>query len=214
MIELLNSWYDATPDIILDIDFSKQSVGDEAVIDQTGIQIFKPYTTSGSVISDPDKGNVYQVNGLFQTDVDVITDLSNIDFTLTAVYKPASTSPSVLFQNGDWNNRIVSGFSLSSNTSNGGGRTNECFCLWSGGAFTRLLSTGSRQRDAWRTVVLTMSKSTGVMTIMNDYTGVITSAPIRDIGPGERFGLFGSYTNPGSYLFTGLVASIKIETGV
>lgn len=193
---------------ILEIDFSKQSLGDKMIVDFSGNQVFTFASgTQGTVVSDATMGKVMQINGgLYTTPTDQLVDLTKFDWDAEFVFKAANNSTLMtLWQTGDWNGSRIYGLSFAVNY-NGNSQH-----LWvDNGNYSRL-TCGRLDNTQWTTVVVKNRNSKqSPMTISSTpgtYTG---SIPATAFGKGSKMAIGGSYTGGALGGFNGLIKSIKI----
>lgn len=194
---------------ILEIDFSKQSLGDKMIVDFSGNHIFTFTSgTQGTVVTDASMGNVMQINGgLYTTPVDQLVDLTKFDWDAEFVFKAANNSSLMtLWATGDWNGSRIYGVNFSANY-NGNGQH-----FWiDNGTFNRL-TCGRLDNTQWTTVVVkNRNKSQGGMTISSNPGNYNGSVGQVGFGKGSRMSIGGSYTGGSLNGFNGLIKSIKIK---
>lgn len=195
--------------ILLDVDFSKQQVGDTFITDHSGENQFSLLKGSlASVITDPEMGKVMQMsNSVYTTPPDVIFDLTTIDFDLVIVSKlnPGGPARQVAFQTGDFTSGRIPGFSVSLNF-DGGYRH---LFLDTGSSYWRLYC--SKLDNVWSTLTYKFRlKSQNQISVTESTTGDTQVIKGVTFGKGQRFAIGGSY--PGNELtpMIGLLKSVKI----
>lgn len=193
---------------ILEIDFSKQSLGDKMIVDFSGNQVFTFASgTQGTVVSDATMGKVMQINGgLYTTATDQLVDLTKFDWDAEFIFKTANNSTLMtLWATGDFNGGRIYGVNLSVNY-NG---DSQHFWIDNGGYYR--LICGRSDNTQWTTVVVkNRNNSQGRMTISSNpgnYNGSIWNVTF---GKGQKMAIGGSYTGGTLNGFNGLIKSIKI----
>lgn len=193
---------------ILEIDFSKQSLGDKMIVDFSGNHVFTFASgTQGTVVSDATMGKVMQINGgLYTTPTDQLVDLTKFDWDAEFVFKAANNSTLMtLWQTGDWNGSRIYGLSLAVNYN---GNSQQ---LWvDNGSFSRL-TCGRLDNTQWTTVVVKNRNSEqSPMTISSNPGNYTGSIPSTAFGKGSKMAIGGSYTGGTLGGFNGFIKSIKI----
>lgn len=198
--------------IVLDIDFTRQSIGDTTVLDTKGHIFSKVGGGTSTVQTDASKGNVMQFNGntYFTTPITADLQLSNHDFEVRIVYKSSGTSgEQIVFCTGDYYTvpTITAGFLLTLFNNTG----TQLFCTDASGNFTRCQY--SYTGGTWRDISFLWTTSTKQMRIRdNDSNTVIGTYTVPNgIGDGTQFTVGGSYLRGATAnTLVGSIKSIKI----
>lgn len=192
--------------VLLDIDFSKQSLGDRTIIDHSGNHVFSNSAgTAGTVVTDATVGKVMQMTGgLYVTQLNQLVDLREKNFDLVLVAKlNSNTGTNVPWCTGDWNGSRILGLNLSMNYEN-----NKQHMFIDGSLGYARVTCSRQDNTQWTTI--TFSARAGTLSIKSDpggFTGSITRIPF---GKGDRMAIGGSYTGGNINYMLGFLKSLKI----
>lgn len=198
-------------DYIVDIDFSRQNVGDTFIHDSTGRIYNTLYGSGAQVINDSSMGNVMYFPGTnsFYTPINSTLELNSIDFDLECVFKPLDARAyEVICETGNYSQdgTIIPGFSLTLNQFPS--QYIQTFMCDSVQDYSRVLLDGVYTSD-WE--FIKMSVRSNSITISNSRTNVSNSYPRFNFGNGTHFSVGGSYVTAAyPYYFYGYIKSLRI----
>lgn len=195
--------------ILLDIDFSRQNIGDSNVYDFSQNSVFSLISgTAGTVQYDSTIGsNVMSLSGTgrYISPINKATDLTNRSFIIESTFKCNTTSPMVLWETGDWNGSRIPGMLHSMNSFPS---TYNQYFMDDGSQYNRVLLNGTNTLE-WETITFIYNKGVGISTYRK-LTDTTQTFPAYPYAKGINLSIFGSYTGGNEYFFNGLVKSIKI----
>ena len=203
-----------TDDIVLDINFSRQSVGDNSVTDfSASPHIFQKLNAgAGSVVYDSTlDSNVMFFNGaVFSTPMVLDLQLSTKKFEIDVMYKSTSSAIQVIYGTGyypDVTNR-VSGMCHQIGQYVG----NDQYFLDNGSTFQRNLLDQS-DTSVWQRLVYTrLNGTTNIKRYRNSV--LINSSsnyPEQTFANGTSFGIGGYYPTPGVSNFLGYMQYLRVK---
>ncbi|AFC21449.1 virion structural protein [Cronobacter phage vB_CsaM_GAP32] len=196
---------DIGKEVVLDIDFSTQSVGDTSIIDRTGHSIFslQSGTTSGVVEYNEVLGsNVMRFNNTkYICPMNAYLTLPGHSFEIQLVLNNNSAPVGEIFCTGDYNVGRIPGMNMSNNPSAG---VYQMFM--DSGSTYRTIQFGTVVNTGWDIVSFKVD-STGITTTVN---GLVQRHTLSPFGAGTNFSIGGSYTGGTPAYWNGLLKSIKI----
>lgn len=195
---------------VLDIDFSRQNVGDTNIIDFTGNNIFQQdgVTGLGTVEYNSTIGsNVMRFNSSrYSTAMKSVLQLRDVEFRIVMVINNNNASTGEIICTGDYNGARIPGFNFN-NTRNGSTGTNYALFMDDGGNFVNH-QFGVALNVGWDVVEIHRDKLGFHCTV----NGVTTSFAQYFPGNGTKFAIGGSYTGGTNVYWNGLMKSLYIET--
>lgn len=201
--------------VLLDIDFSTQTVGDNFIRDNAGSQ-FSLVGTAGVVQYDSQLGhNVFQFSGSgYYVSQPIISasklDLTNRNLEIVVQFKPNRTSQiEGLWETGNYSSRRIPGITCSLNQYPS---TYFQYFLDNGATYNRVLMNGTNAME-WETITFTYIKNVGI-TVKSSYYNNTQTFPAYPYGIGSKLSIGGSYVNAEvggtPYYFNGLLSKLKI----
>lgn len=196
---------------LIDIDFTRQQLGDTFVTDARGHVFSKVGTGTGVVQNDPSHGLVMTFDGLvyFSTPMMNNISLSQKHFEMRMVFKCTYSGQNIPFSTGDYYTvpTLQGGFDIILFHSFG----TQLFATDDAGLFTRC--PFDYTLNAWADMTFTWLPTTNTMTITNNDTHVSTDFVIpAGFGNGTQMALGASYTRPvGVNTFIGSIKSLVIK---
>lgn len=201
--------------LLLDVDFSTQTVGDTFIRDNAGTQ-FNLMGTAGMVQYDSQLGqNVFKFSGAGYYKSPSITsgsklDLTNRSFEIIVQFKPNTTSQvQGIWETGNWSQRRVQGIACTLNQY----PSTYFQYFMDNGSYNRVLMNGTNPL-AWETITFTYIKNSGI-TIKSQYYNTTQTFPAYGYGMGLNLSIGGSYVSAeaggSAYYFTGSLAKLKIN---
>lgn len=180
---------------LLEIDLTRQAVGDTTLVDWSGKNPLTLAAGSGIVKDLPSIGRAMEFAGgsLFQTDhpVDLSTDPMQIE-VIFQTYSPTTTQ--VVWCSGDYAQRIVGGLSHYALVGVGG---HQLFATDNGGTYTRCSLGNSLQVF---NLSITTDPKNKKFVVKNNISNSIQSFDVPYwIGKGERLSVGGSYVGGAQY---------------
>lgn len=199
---------------LLEIDFSRQNVGDQFLVDWTGQSTFTRATgnNTGVVEFNATLGtNVMRFNsGRFDAAMNQYLNLTNRNIEISMVVNNNNATAGEIFCTGDFNGSRVYGMNLS-NTLNGTNR----YQLWLDNAgFVRVNFGAGLPNTGWDTIVIRIINNTapgytqGITTTVN---GISTNFGLSSYGVGNKFTIGASYTGGTPVYWNGLMQSLQIK---
>lgn len=194
---------------LLDIDFSKQSVGSTNVQDWTNHSVFSVVAGAGGVVQYDSvlDSNVMVLGGntRYNTAMNNYLNLVGINFEINFVFKSTSTIPQCPWCTGDYNGGRIPGINFSVNA------VSANYLQWfidSGGDFNRII-VGGPNPQVWEDVTFRCTSTE--MIVINNRLGTTQNFPRYSYGAGTNFSLFGSYSGGTPNYFTGSVQKLHIK---
>lgn len=198
-------------DFILEVDVTRQAVGDTTLVDWSGNQTFT-LAGSGPVVADvAGIGKVMQFlsaqgRGYFQTQKPI--DLSKDQMSINVVFQCLNNSlTQMVWCTGDYSTRIISGLAHYAMVGVGG---HQLFPTDSAGNFTRCSINGP-QSQVFDLTIQTLP-ATKQLRVKNNVSGEVQlfSAPSW-FGAGDRLAVGGSYVGGLTYApFQGYIKKLTI----
>ncbi|AMM44112.1 virion structural protein [Pectobacterium phage vB_PcaM_CBB] len=201
--------------VLLDIDFSTQTIGDNFIRDNAGAQ-FSTIGTAGSVQYDPQLGqNVFKFSGAgYYVTPPIISgsklDLTNRSFEVVIQFKTNRTSVMEgLWETGNYSSQRIPGITCALNQFPS---TYFQYFLDSGETYNRVLMNGTNHMS-WETMTFTYIKNSGI-TVKSSYYNNTQTFPLYPYGIGYKLSIGGSYVSAEvggqPYYFGGSLAKLKI----
>lgn len=196
--------------VVLDIDFARQSVGDSTILDEKGHIFSKVGSGTAQVQNDATKGNVmlFSTGTYFSTPIVDDLKFSINAFEIRIVYKSTGTSgEQIVFSTGDYYTVPVGGFMLTLFNNIG----TQLFCTDNTGSFTRCIF--SYTGGIWRDISFFWTPSTRNILIKDNDTGLTIGNYTLTVGfnDGTQFSIGASYSRGvGVNTFAGSIKSLKI----
>lgn len=196
-------------DTLLDIDFSRQDVGNTNVIDYSGRNNFTRVRGTSAVVAFDAvlNSNVMTVsaNTMYTAPINAFLNLVNINFEINVVFKTTSTAVQCPWCTGDWNGTRIPGinFSLNANAAN--------YMQWfidNGSSFNNII-TGGTNTQVWEDVTFRCTSTE--MIVINNRLGTTQNFPRYTYGAGTSLALFGSYTGGTANPFIGSMQKLHIK---
>lgn len=209
---IINKTTIASGKVVLDIDFSRQSIGDTNILDANGHVFTKFGSGLAQVQNDTfgSKGNVMVFSGSSYYATPMVNDLRLHDkiFELRAVFRSQASSEQMIFCSGDYYSAgaIVGGFLLTLFNNTG----TQLFCTDSTGNFTRCFF--GYTVSTWRDISFLWTPGTNIMRIYDNDTNTLlqTYTVPAGFGDGTQFSIAGSYIRGNVANLNGAIKSIKI----
>lgn len=201
---------------VLNIDFSRQAIGDTNVIDLYGHTFSKVGTGLAQVQNDTigSKGNVMVFSGSSYFSTPMVNDLklSNKNFEIRTVFRVQGTTEQMVFATGDYYSAgaLVGGMLLTIFNNTG----SQLFCTDSTGTFTRCYF--GYTVNIWRDISFKWDFSSRIMQIYdNDTNQVLQTYTVpAGFGDGTQFSIAGSYVRGNVANLNGAIKSIKVLVSV
>lgn len=191
--------------IVLDIDFSKQNVGDTNIVDWSQNSVFSlaAGTTIGTVEFNADIGtNVMKFNNSrYITAMNEHLSLVGTAFEIRLVLNNNSAPVGEIFCTGDYNGSRIPGMNLSNNPAN----TAYQMFMDNGNTFSPLLF-GPMYNTGWDQVSFKIKDSI-ITTVVN---GNEQTFPSRPYGNGTFFSVASSYTGGTPVFWNGYLQKLTI----
>lgn len=192
--------------VVLDIDFSRQSVGDTHIIDWSMNSTFNLAvgTTAGIVEYNSGIGtNVMKFNNSrYITAMNEYLSLVGETFEISLVLNSANNPVGEIFCTGDYNGSRIPGMNLSNNPAN----TAYQMFMDNGIAFSTVLF-GPSTNNAWDRVTYKVQDVTSINTTVNGNKQTFT---FRPYGNGTSFSIASSYTGGTPVFWNGYLQKLKI----
>lgn len=192
-------------EVLLDIDFSTQNVGDTEIIDNTGHSIFSlaSGTSSGVVEYNSVIGsNVMKFNNTrYISPMNQWLTLPGTSYEIQLVLNNNNAPVGEILCTGDYNGSRIPGMNLANSPSS----TSYQMFLDSGTSYSTIYF-GTVPNTGWDTVSYKVT-STGIYTNVN---GVKQTHPVRAYGTGTNFAIGSSYTGGTPVYWNGYLKSLKI----
>lgn len=201
----------APQNILLDIDFTRQNIGDTFITDAIGHTFSKTGTGSAVVENDATLGHVMTFAGASYFSTPMVNDLklSTIAFDLRIQFKSTTTGENIPFCTGDYPSAgtIVAGMLLTVFNNTG----SQLFCTDSIGNFTRCIFPYAV--NTWRDISFIWTPGTKQMKIVDNDTSTVlgTYTVSSGIGDGTSLSIGASYVRGLTATFVGSIKKILIK---